>query len=185
VLILWLSFAIAVLDQATKLLIQTHFHVGDYREVIPRLLDLHYVRNTGAAWGMFAGFSHVLVLVSLVMLVVLVVFRRSIMTDSLVHRCATALMIGGIVGNLVDRVRLGYVVDFLDFYWLDRVAGWHFPAFNVADSAICVGVGLYILTQLRPHTSARSDEAQPAEPAPINVRPPTSDLRPLTSDPSR
>jgi signal peptidase II len=176
-LILWLSFAIAVLDQGTKLLIQTHFHVGDYIEVIPRLFDLHYVRNTGAAWGMFAGFSHLLVLVSVVMLTVLVVFRRSIMTDSLMHRCATALMIGGIVGNLVDRVRLGYVVDFLDFYWLERTGPHHFPAFNVADSAICAGVGLYILTQVFPHKSAGSEQAQsPDQP------PSASDLPPPTSD---
>jgi signal peptidase II len=166
VLILWLSFAIAVLDQATKFLVQRHFHVGDFVEVIPRLLDLHYIRNTGAAWGMLSGFSHWLVLVSIVMLVVLVVFRRSIMTDSLVHRCATALMVGGIVGNLVDRVRLGYVVDFIDFYWLDRASPHHFPAFNVADSAICIGVGLYILTQLWPGRTDEADEQEDAEPEP-------------------
>ena len=163
-LILWLSFAIAVLDQTTKYLIQSRFYVGDFVPVIPRLLDLHYVRNTGAAWGMLSGFSHWLVLVSVVMLLVLVVFRRWIMTDSTVHRCATALMIGGIVGNLVDRVRLGYVVDFLDFYWLERLGPHHFPAFNVADSAICVGVGLYILTQLWPGQAARA--AAGARPVP-------------------
>ncbi|NQU40706.1 MAG: signal peptidase II [Lentisphaerae bacterium] len=149
-LILWVSAAIAVLDQASKYLIRDRFHVGDFIPVIPRFFDLHYVQNTGAAWGLFAGFSHWLVLVSVVMLVVLVVFRRSIMTDSLIHRCATALMIGGIVGNLIDRVRLGYVVDFLDFYWIERGGPHHFPAFNVADSAICIGVGLYILTQVWP-----------------------------------
>ncbi len=159
-LILWLSFAIAVLDQGTKYLVQRHFHVGDFIEIVPRLLDFHYIRNTGAAWGLFSGFSHWLVVVSFVMLVVLVVFRRSIMTDSLVHRCATALMIGGIVGNLIDRVRLGYVVDFIDFYWLDRATPHHFPAFNVADSAICIGVGLYILTQLWPGRSGSGMEQE-------------------------
>ncbi len=159
-LILWLSCTIAILDQVTKYLVQRHFYVGDFVEVIPRLLDFHYIRNTGAAWGMFSGFSHWLVSVSLVMLVSLVVFRRSIMTDSLVHRCAAALMIGGIVGNLVDRVRLGYVVDFIDFFWLDRAGAHHFPAFNVADSAICIGVGLYILTQLWPGRSGAGDEPE-------------------------
>ncbi len=171
-LILWLSFAIAFLDQATKYLVQQRFHVGDFVQVIPRLLDFHYIRNTGAAWGMLGGFSHWLFLISLVMLVVLVVFRRSIMTDSLVHRCATALMIGGIVGNLVDRVRLGYVVDFIDFYWLERVSNHHFPAFNVADSAICVGVGLYILTQIWPG-QAGADEA---------VEEPVPEAAPSTGD---
>jgi len=165
VLILWLSFAIAILDQVTKYLVQRHFYVGDFIEVIPRLLDFHYIRNTGAAWGMFSGFSHWLVIVSFVMLVVLVVFRRSIMTDSLVHRCATAFMIGGIVGNLVDRVRLGYVVDFIDFYWLERAGDHHFPAFNVADSAICIGVGLYILTQFWPARTGDASESQGGETA--------------------
>lgn len=173
-LILWVSFAIAVLDQFTKHFVQDRFHVGDYVEIIPRLFDLHYVRNTGAAWGMFAGFSHWLVLVSVVMLVVLVLFRRSIMTDSLIHRWATACMVGGIVGNLIDRVRLGFVVDFLDFYWLERIGPHHFPAFNVADSAICVGVGLYILTQLYPsRASAKQPDTAP-QPKPLtNNHPPT------------
>ncbi len=161
-LILWLSFAVAVLDQVTKYFVQRAFCVGDFIEVIPRLLDFHYIRNTGAAWGMFSGFSHWLVIVSFVVLIVLVVFRRSIMTDSLVHRCATAFMIGGIVGNLVDRVRLGYVVDFIDFYWLDRAGPHHFPAFNVADSAICIGVGLYILTQVWPHRPGSAVEQDDA-----------------------
>ena len=164
-LILWVSAAIAVLDQATKTLIRSHFYVGDFVPVVPRLFDLHYVQNTGAAWGMFAGFSHWLVVVSIAMLVVLVVFRRSIMTDALIHRYASALMIGGIVGNLIDRVRLGYVVDFLDFYWLERGGPHHFPAFNVADSAICVGVGLYILTQIWPRMAA--PEASADGPAPV------------------
>ncbi len=158
-LILCVSFAVAFLDQFTKYLVQRRFYVGDFTQVVPHLLDFHYVRNTGAAWGMLAGFSHWLVVVSLLMLVVLVVFRRSIMTDSLVHRLATALMIGGIVGNLIDRVRLGYVVDFIDFYWLDRTGPHHFPAFNIADSAICLGVGLYILTQVLPRRCGIPDDA--------------------------
>lgn len=172
-LILWLSVAVAVLDQAIKFLVQHHFHVGEYVAVIPGLVDLHYIRNTGAAWGLLAGFSHVLVLVSLAMLVILVVFRRSIMTDSLVHRYATGLMIGGIVGNLIDRVRLRYVVDFIDCYWRVRSGPHHFPAFNIADTAICIGVGLYILTQIRPHKDGPDDaepEAAPsvAEPSPAD-----------------
>ena len=158
-LILWLSFAMAMLDQGTKLLVQMHLHVGDFIEVIPRLFDLHDVQNTGAAWGLFAGFSHWLVVVSVVMLVVLVVFRRSIMADCLVHRFATAFMMGGIVGNLIDRVRLGYVIDFIDWHWFD-VATW--PTFNIADIGISVGVGLMVLQIIREEIEKRSSKAAPA-----------------------
>jgi signal peptidase II len=78
------------------------------------------------------------------MLVVIVCFRRSFLNDVPGHRLALGLMVGGIVGNLIDRLRLQYVVDFLDFHW----GVHHFPAFNVADSSICIGVGLYILSML-------------------------------------
>lgn len=143
-LVLILSFTIAFSDQVTKHLVRCTFPLGGGRTLLPGLFDLRYVRNTGAAWGMLSGLNHWLVVLSLVMLVVITVFRRRFLTDSLIHRVALGLMVGGIVGNLVDRMRLGYVVDFLDFYWRTR----HFPAFNVADSAICVGVGLYIASQL-------------------------------------
>jgi signal peptidase II len=85
-----------------------------------------------------------LAVLSVAVLLMLIIFRRSFLTDSLVHRIALALMISGIAGNLLDRVRLRYVVDFFDFYWRNH----HFAVFNVADSAICVGVGLYLLTAL-------------------------------------
>ena len=142
-LILCLSVAIAVLDQVSKFAVRSRFRVGEQLPVIPGLFNLSYVRNTGAAWGIFAGFGNWLVVVSIVMLIVIVFFRHSFMNDGSLDRVAVGLMVGGIVGNLIDRVRLGYVVDFLDFHWKTH----HFPAFNVADAAICTGVGLYILSQ--------------------------------------
>jgi signal peptidase II len=145
-LVLCLSILIVVLDQATKYWISRTFAPGVGFPVIPGLLDFTYVRNTGAAWGMFGGLNAWLTLLSAVVLVLVVVFRRSILTDALIHRIALAFMIGGIVGNLMDRVRLQHVVDFIDFYW----GVHHFPAFNMADSAICIGVGLYIISSFRP-----------------------------------
>ena len=142
-LILCLSFFIALLDQVTKYLIQQKLLTGQV-VIIPGFFDLSYVQNTGAAWGIMQGFNSWLVILSVVMLVVLIIFRRSILQDTPVHRIATGLMIGGIVGNLVDRVRLGYVIDFLHFFWRNH----HFPSFNVADSAICIGVALYIITHV-------------------------------------
>jgi len=141
-LALLLSFAVVVLDQVTKHWVRAHFYPGQTTPVVDGLFNLSFVRNTGAAWGMFGGFNAGLVAVSIVMLTLLVVFRKRFLDDTLVHRIALGLMIGGIVGNLCDRLKLQYVVDFLDFYWKQS----HFPSFNVADSAICIGTGLYVLS---------------------------------------
>lgn len=143
-LILILSFSLALLDQVTKFLIRQNLDPGEYVEVVPGFFNISYVRNTGAAWGMMSGFGNLLIALSLVMLVVIIFFRKHFLTDTLIHKIATGLMIAGIVGNLIDRVRLGYVVDFLDFHWRTH----HFPSFNVADSAICIGVGLYMISQV-------------------------------------
>ena len=90
------------------------------------------------------GWYLFLTLLALVMLVVLVIFRRQILPPGRLHRVALGLVCGGIVGNLFDRLRLDYVTDFLDFLY----RGWHFPAFNIADAAICIGVGIYLLGAL-------------------------------------
>ena len=153
-LTLCVSFVVALLDQLTKVVVLKSFVLGERREVIQGLFDLRYVQNTGAAWGMLQGLSHWLVALSILMLVVIVVFRRHFIKSNVWYRLAMGLMIGGIWGNLIDRVRLGYVVDFLDFFWKLH----HFPAFNLADSAICTGVGLYVLLQLI-EKPVRSDDA--------------------------
>ena len=112
--------------------------------MIAGLFNLHYIRNSGAAWGVLAGWRLLLILFAVVMLVVLVRRRQELFYGLWLGRPALALLLGGIVGNLMDRIRFGYVVDFLDFHW----QGHHFPAFNVADSAICIGVGLYLVGSL-------------------------------------
>ena len=141
---LLVALCVVLLDQASKEWVRGAFSLHESVPVIPGLFHLTYVRNTGAAWGMFSGQNIALSALALVMLAVLVVFRRKILPPGRVHRVALGLLCGGIVGNLFDRLRLDYVVDFLDFFH----RGWHFPAFNVADSAICVGVGIYALGTL-------------------------------------
>jgi signal peptidase II len=141
-LALILTLAIAGLDQVTKYWILQHFYPGESRPVIAGCFNLVLVRNTGAAWGMFGGFNMWLAALSVAMFVLIVMFRRQLLGDSLVHRVALGFMLGGIVGNLFDRMKLQFVVDFLDFHW----GVHHFPSFNVADSAICIGVGLYIVS---------------------------------------
>ena len=143
--VLCLSFSVAVLDQLTKYLVARHFLPGESVPLVPGFLNLTYVRNTGAAWGLFGGLNGWLAVLSIAMLVMIVTLRHAIIRDVFIQRTALGLMIGGIVGNLLDRVRLLHVIDFIHVHW-----GPHdFPSFNVADSAICVGVGLYILSSIR------------------------------------
>ncbi len=140
--VLVFGFVVAVLDQVTKYAVRMSFAVGESRPVVPGLFDLTYVKNTGAAWGILGGQNSWLIILSIIMLLAMLIFRRSFLTDTWEHRISLGLILGGIVGNLLDRLRLGFVSDFLDFYW----KGHHWPAFNIADAAICVGVGLYIVS---------------------------------------
>jgi len=142
--VLLVGFFIAVLDQLTKSLVRREFMWGESRSVIDGFFHLTYVRNPGAAWGMLDQHGVWLTIFSMIMLVLIVVYRRRFLSDTWEHRLALGLMVGGIVGNLLDRLRFGYVIDFLDFHW----RGHHWPAFNVADSAICTGVGIYIISSL-------------------------------------
>jgi len=152
-LVLCLSFLIALIDQVSKHLVRSYFMLGQQHTVIPGFFDLRLIQNTGAAWGILSGLNHWLILFSFVMLAVIVLFRRHFFTTDLTSRIALGLIVGGITGNLLDRVRLSYVVDFLDFY----VGRRHFPAFNVADAAICVGVGFYVIF----HVIYEPDEPEP------------------------
>lgn len=159
-IVLLICMGIVVLDQVTKLLIRENYLLGSVHEIIPGFMNLTHLRNTGAAWGMLGSQNILLSLLSLVMLILLVVFRRSFLhaTSCIkIHRIALGLLTGGIIGNLIDRVGRGAVTDFLDFY----VANWHWPSFNVADSAICIGVGMYLIAS---YTDARRNkhEEEPA-----------------------
>lgn len=134
------------LDQWTKSLIVEHFNYGQFRPVTS-FFNLCYVRNTGAAFSLFseAGEWKFLLLGGLAILLsgaILVYLWRN--NDKLVHSLAYSLVMAGALGNLYDRVMTGSVVDFLDFY----IGIYHWPAFNVADIAICVGAGLVILKEL-------------------------------------
>lgn len=143
-LIVAIIIILTVADQITKLWAQRVFFLGEGRTVIPGFFDLRYIQNTGAAWGIFSGFNHWLVVFSFIMLALLIRFRHHLIGHHPLERLSLALMLSGIIGNLIDRVRLGYVVDFLDFY----IGESHFPAFNIADAAITCGVALYFVAQL-------------------------------------
>ncbi len=141
-LIFPIAVAITVLDQVSKMIVCAKFGTFDAITVIPGFFDIRKVFNEGAAWGLFAGQRSFLVAISIVMLFVLWFHRKEFSGKSLLCNIGIGLLAGGITGNLIDRVKLGYVVDFLDFHWKNS---YTFPTFNVADSAICIGVFLYFL----------------------------------------
>lgn len=135
--------ALVAADQFTKWLAVTHLRPVGSVAVVPGFFNLSYVENQGAAWGMLAGRQFFLIGFSLITLAFLVWKRRPLFGPLWAGWVSMSLLIGGIVGNLIDRARLNHVIDFLDFYWRNA----HFPAFNVADSAICCGVFLFMATQ--------------------------------------
>jgi signal peptidase II len=144
-LALILALIVVLLDQLTKLWVRGAFiYGGEPQTVIPGFFNLVYVRNEGAAWGILGGQMPILIVLSIAVLILLAFNHRKVLNPTLDHRIALGLMVGGICGNLIDRIRVGWVTDFLDFH----IGAHHFPSFNVADSAICIAVGLYLLSSL-------------------------------------
>ena len=135
------AFAVLLLDQITKVLVDKCFPLNHSQPVIPGFFDLVHVRNYGAAWGMFAGRTWLLGVVSLVALVLLVANFRRMTEDKVFNEWILSIVGGGIAGNMIDRFLRGSVVDFLDFHWKEV---YHYPSFNVADIAISVGGCLYV-----------------------------------------
>lgn len=139
---LWIGFIIA-LDQITKVLAIAYLKHMPPFDVIPGFFNLCYVENHGAAWGVLAGSQLFLIAFSLITLTFLFWKRTQLFGPLQGGKFIFTLLIAGIVGNLTDRLRAGYVVDFLDFYWKQS----HFPAFNIADSSICVATIALIVSQ--------------------------------------
>lgn len=152
---LWLSGFVIVLDQASKWMLAQTLAYQDGIALAP-FFNLVHARNTGAAFSLFAdqpGWQRGFFIgVALLVSVVIIHLLRKTQGRSL-FCLALALLLGGAIGNVIDRVTLGYVIDFLDFY----VGTWHWPAFNVADMAITVGAGLLIWDSLRQPSHAAGD----------------------------
>lgn len=149
---------IVCLDQITKALVDRFMALYESRAVVDGIVRLTYVQNRGAAFGILSDAdipyqSVLFAAVSLLALAAIGVYAWRLPTGSPLPRVALALIMGGAVGNLLDRVRLGYVVDFVDVHW----GAHHWPAFNVADSAISIGVALLLLDILRhPHGASEA-----------------------------
>jgi signal peptidase II len=135
---------VVVLDQITKLRIASTMLRGESRQIVGDFVRLTYVHNDGAAFGLSLGGRWSFIAVTVVVIAFIIFFYvRS--EKTLTARWALALILGGAVGNLADRLRLGEVVDFLHL----SVAGWSWPIFNVADIAVSVGVGLLAIHLFR------------------------------------
>ncbi len=141
---LLVSLAVIAADQLAKAWLMADFRLGESMPLAP-FFNLVFVFNSGAAFSFLAGAGGwqkwLFVLLALVISAFIVVLLRR--PRPRLEALSLALILGGALGNVVDRLRFDAVVDFLDFH----AAGWHFPAFNVADSAITVGVGLMLLEQ--------------------------------------
>jgi len=161
----WFSAIVAAIifvDQLTKFVVVRRFRLHESIRIIPGFFDLTYVRNPGAAFGFLAGApgmwrSIFFITVSIVALAVILFLVRQ--AHDRLSLIAFALIGGGAVGNLVDRVRFGEVVDFIDWYYRT----YHWPTFNIADSAISLGVGLMAIDMLfskKQLTAEDSEELQ-------------------------
>lgn len=147
-MLILLSLAIIAIDQYTKYYIQAHMLPGASIPVIHDIFHITYVLNPGAAFGMFEHQTAFFVVVAGILLVGAIYFYPRIPQKNYMLRCGIGLQVGGAIGNVIDRIKTGYVVDFLDF----RI--W--PVFNVADIAIVTGVGFIIFHIL--YLSGKEDE---------------------------
>ena len=146
---IWLPIIIIALDQLTKAIVRATLPLHANGEIVPGFLDFTHVRNTGAAFGIlnavdFPMKTVVIAVIATAALVGVGLYAASLAHHQLVARIGLALIIGGAAGNLLDRIIAGSVVDFVDVYWQTH----HFWAFNVADSAITVGVAIMSLDML-------------------------------------
>ncbi len=183
------SVIAVAIDQLTKWWVVRHFGnvEGRGETIIPGLFDLILTRNPGAAWGMLGNLQPdslrvgVFVAISIGAVATVLWLARSARPDQRIFLWALSLVLAGAIGNLIDRITVGRVVDFLDFYtraeWMvsrfgcSRAFGCHWPAFNVADICISIGAGLLLLESLLPKRAERAEvleapEAKPAGPSP-------------------
>lgn len=133
---------VIVIDQVSKYLVVSNEALHNMT-IIEGFFHITYLENTGAAWSMMSNSTTILTIISLVASIAMIAYLFINKPDKLTS-WALALMIGGALGNFIDRLLLGYVRDFLDFY----IFGYDFPVFNIADTSLCIGVGLLILATI-------------------------------------
>jgi len=146
---IWIVVAVVLVDQVVKAVVRPRLGLFDSVSVIPGFFSLTRVHNTGAAFGLMNALdipfkTAAMALVQTMALVGLAIYAATLAPGQRLTRIGLSFVIGGAIGNLIDRIYAGYVLDFFDFYW----GGWHFWAFNIADASITIGVALMILDLL-------------------------------------
>ncbi|MDY1592249.1 signal peptidase II [Staphylococcus haemolyticus] len=139
------AIAILIIDQVTKRIIATTMNISDSYEVIPNFLNITSHRNNGAAWGILSGKMGFFYIITIVILIVLVLFYIKEAKYNLFMQVAISLLFAGALGNFIDRLVNGEVVDFVD----TNIFGYDFPIFNVADSSLTIGVLFIIIALLK------------------------------------
>src|SRR5699024_5160881 len=142
---LFITIVILILDQITKYIITKTMQIGDSFELIPNFLNIISHRNSCAAWGILSGKMAFFYIITVVILIVLIVFYIKEAKHNLLMQVAISLLFAGALGNFIDRVLNGEVVDFVDTY----IFSYNFPIFNVADSSLTIGVLLIIIALLK------------------------------------
>jgi len=155
---LLISLLILALDQATKHWATISLRPVVLMEILPGFLRFTYATNRGVAFSLFADsemdIRYILAGISLLAAIFVLLYQWRIPVRMVRLNLALSLMLAGIVGNLIDRVRLGEVVDFIDLHWQDK---YTWPTFNVADAAICIGAGLLALQMIKEERAAQRD----------------------------
>ena len=146
-----LAAGVLILDHLTKWLVRTRMDLHEAIELVPNLLRLSYVRNTGVAFGLFADFQsawkpYVLAAMAVVAVAVILVYSTRMPYNRVLLQVALAITMGGILGNFTDRVVHGFVVDFIEFHYREM---FYWPTFNVADSAISIGIALLLIDTVK------------------------------------
>ena len=132
------------IDIISKLIIDNFFNLDETKVIINNFFSLTKVYNTGASWNILAGYRFVLILITLIILILLVLYQKKF-KENIRNILAFSLLYGGIIGNLIDRIIYGYVIDFFDF----NIFGYDYPVFNVADICIVFGIILLVIAILK------------------------------------
>jgi len=146
-ILLSVSLSVLILDQWTKWIVHTRMRYGESIPIIDSFFAFTYIRNKGAAFGILHSAppyfrDPFFIVVPVVALSAIFYILAKLKPEEKLTAVSLSLIVGGAIGNLIDRVRFGYVIDFLDFHWAEV---YHWPAFNIADSAIVVGVGIFFV----------------------------------------
>lgn len=143
--IIYISILLLLMDQISKILVIKFLDINSNIELIKNFFYLTYTHNTGAAFSILTGQRLLLILIAVIILTLIFNYVRKNKVEGKVEKIAFSLIIGGSLGNLIDRIVRGFVVDFLDF----KIFGYNFPIFNLADTFIVIGVLLLFITTLK------------------------------------